>query len=55
MHVLVAYKLLLSVGAEVEDVASSRSFADGGSFLTLPMFYLEGARLVFVYLYLLCI
>ncbi|XP_024384992.1 uncharacterized protein [Physcomitrium patens] len=27
---------------EVDDVASSRSFVDGGAFLTLPMFYLEG-------------
>nr|XP_024396736.1 protein cereblon-like isoform X4 [Physcomitrium patens] len=27
---------------EVDDVASSRSFADGGAFLVLPMFYLEG-------------
>lgn len=27
---------------EVDDVTSSRSFADGGAFLTLPMFYLEG-------------
>ncbi|KAG0572193.1 hypothetical protein KC19_VG075100 [Ceratodon purpureus] len=27
---------------EVEDVHSSRSFADGGAYLTLPMFYLEG-------------
>ncbi|KAG0611107.1 hypothetical protein M758_7G116100 [Ceratodon purpureus] len=27
---------------EVDDVASCRSFADGGAFLILPMFYLEG-------------
>lgn len=27
---------------DVEDVHSSRSFVDGGAFLTLPMFYLEG-------------
>ncbi|XP_024378293.1 uncharacterized protein [Physcomitrium patens] len=27
---------------EVDDVHSSRSFADGGALLTLPMFYLEG-------------
>ncbi|KAG0596148.1 hypothetical protein M758_UG228700 [Ceratodon purpureus] len=27
---------------EVEDVHSSRSFVDGGAYLTLPMFYLEG-------------
>jgi cereblon len=27
---------------EVEDVASSRSYADGGAYLTFPMFYLEG-------------
>lgn len=30
--------------AEVEDVTSSRSYADGGAYLTLPMFYLEGKR-----------
>ena len=42
MWILVTYKLLTLVVAEVEDVASGRSFADGGAFLTLPMFYLEG-------------
>lgn len=38
----ITYKLLASLGTEVDDVASSRSFVDGGAFLTLPMFYLEG-------------
>lgn len=33
------------LSAEVEDVASSRSYADGGAYLTLPMFYLEGKEL----------
>jgi hypothetical protein len=28
--------------AEVEDVTSCRTFADGGAVLTLAMFYLEG-------------
>ena len=39
---LVTYSLLTLMGAEVDDVASCRSFADGGAFLILPMFYLEG-------------
>lgn len=34
--------------AEVDDVHSSRSFADGGALLTLPMFYLEGKLMNFV-------
>lgn len=34
--------LISCLCAEVEDVASSRSYADGGAYLTLPMFYLEG-------------
>jgi cereblon len=34
--------LLVYAHAEVEDVTSCRSFADGGALLTLAMFYLEG-------------
>ncbi len=34
--------LLVYTHAEVEDVTSCRSFADGGALLTLAMFYLEG-------------
>jgi len=35
-------KFCLCYDTDVEDVHSSRSFVDGGAFLTLPMFYLEG-------------